>query len=142
VPGQPLWLPNHSWPNSSYNINAFQPNPAYDGTPGENLGNVGRNSLRGPGFFQFDLSGMKNFTITNWLTMQFRADIFNLFNHPNFENPGGGICNSVSEPAGPPPVCVPNPDFGVTGQTIADADSTQIGGGTNRQAQFSVKFIF
>jgi hypothetical protein len=142
VTGQPLWVPSHSWPNTSYNINAFQPNPAYDGTPGENLGTVGRNSLRGPAFFQFDLSGMKNFPITERITMQFRADIFNLFNHPNFENPDGGICTALTESAGPPPVCTPNPNFGRTGQTIADADGTQIGGGTNRQTQFSLKFIF
>jgi hypothetical protein len=142
VTGQPLWAPNHSWPNTSYNINAFQPNPAYDGTPGQNLGTVGRNSLRGPAFFQFDLSGMKNFPITEKITMQFRADIFNLFNHPNFEGPDGGICTALTEPTGPPPVCTPNPNFGRTGQTIADADGTQIGGGTNRQTQFSLKFIF
>jgi len=139
VPGQPLWVPNHSWPNSSYNINAFQPNPAYDGTPGENLGTVGRNSLRGPAYFQFDLSGMKNFAITERVTLQFRADIFNILNHPNFEGPDGGICSTLS---GPPPVCGPNANFGRTGQTIADADGTQIGGGTNRQTQFSLKFIF
>ena len=139
VPGVPLWVPNHSWPNSSYNINAFTPNPAYDGTPGENIGNVGRNSLRGPAYFQFDLSGMKNFPITKRVTVQFRADIFNLFNHPNFEGPDGGICSSVSYP---PLTCTPNANFGRTGQTIADADSTQIGGGTNRQTQFSLKIIF
>jgi hypothetical protein len=139
VPGVPLWVPNHSWPNSSYNLSAFTPNPAYDGTPGENIGTVGRNSLRGPAYFQFDLSGMKNFPITERITVQFRADIFNLFNHPNFENPNGGICTAVS---GPPVACTPNALFGVTGQTVADADSTQIGGGTNRQTQFSLKVIF
>jgi hypothetical protein len=82
--------------------------------------------------------------------VQFRADIFNLFNHPNFENPNGGICNSVQGvTATTPAECtlvngVPsiNPNFGVTGQTVADADSTQIGGGTNRQTQFSLKIIF
>jgi hypothetical protein len=140
VPGVPLWVPNHSWPNSSYNINAFTPNPAYDGTPGENIGTVGRNSIRGPAYFQFDLSGMKNFPITERITVQFRADIFNLFNHPNFEGPDGGICTAIS---GPPAVCTtPNANFGRTGETIADADSTQIGGGTNRQTQFSLKVIF
>jgi hypothetical protein len=139
VAGQPLWVPNHSWPGSSYNINAFQPNPAYDGTPGENLGTVGRNSLRGPAYFQFDLSAMKNFAIGERMKLQFRADIFNLFNHPNFENPDGGICAALS---GPPPVCTLNANFGRTGQTVADADGTQIGGGTNRQAQFSLKLIF
>jgi hypothetical protein len=150
VPGVPLWVPNHSWPNSSYNINAFEVEPTYDGTPGETLGTVGRNSLRGPAYFQFDLSAMKNFPITERVTVQFRADIFNLFNHPNFENPNGGICNSVQGvTATTPAECtlvngVPsiNPNFGVTGQTVADADSTQIGGGTNRQTQFSLKIIF
>jgi hypothetical protein len=82
---------------------------------------------------------MKNFPITERITVQFRADIFNLFNHPNFENPNGGICTAVS---GPPVACTPNALFGVTGQTVADADSTQIGGGTNRQTQFSLKVIF
>jgi hypothetical protein len=137
VPGQPLWVPNHSWPGSSYNIGAFTPNPAYDGTPGQNLGTVGRNALRGPAYFQFDLSGMKNFAITERVTMQFRADIFNLFNHPNFTNPDGGICQAVALGS-----CTPNPNFGRVSQTIADADGTQIGGGTSRQTQFSLRFSF
>ncbi len=139
VPGQPLWVSGHSWPGSSYNINAFTPNPAYDGTPGENLGNVGRNSLTGPAFFQFDLSGMKNFPIGQRMKLQFRADIFNIFNHPNFENPDGGICMALT---GPPPVCTANPFFGVSSATVAGADGTQIGSGTNRQTQFSLKLIF
>src|SRR6202522_1175048 len=149
VPGVPLWVPNHSWPNSSYNINAFEVAPTYEGPPGLTIGTVGRNSLRGPAYFQFDLSGMKNFPITERITLQFRADIFNLFNHPNFENPGGGICASVQGVSGSTPAqCtlvngVPsiNPSFGVIGQTVADADSTQIGGGTNRQTQLSLKVI-
>jgi hypothetical protein len=137
VPGQPLWVPNHRWPGSSYNINAFAIEPTYDGTPGATIGTVGRNSLRGPAFFQFDLSGMKNFAITERVTMQFRADIFNIFNHPNFTNPDGGICQSVG--AG---TCTPNPTFGRVPGTIADADGTQIGGGTSRQTQLSLRFTF
>jgi hypothetical protein len=151
VAGQPLWVPGHSWPGSSYNINAFAVEPTYDGTPGETIGTVGRNSLRGPAYFQLDLSEAKNFAITERVTMQFRADIFNIFNHPNFENPNGGICNSVQSavPGGTPASCtivdgVPNvnPAFGVVGQTIADADGTQVGGGTARQIQFSIRFTF
>ena len=151
VSGQPLWVPGHSWPSSSYNINAFAVEPTYDGTPGETIGTVGRNSLRGPAYFQLDLSEVKNFPITERVTMQFRADIFNIFNHPNFENPSGGICNSVQSAiqGGTPASCtiingVPdiNTAFGVVGETIADADGTQIGGGTARQAQFSLRFTF
>jgi hypothetical protein len=144
VPGEPLCVPNHSWPGSSYNINAFAVEPTYDGTPGATIGTVGRNSLRGPGYFQLDMSGMKNFPITERVTMQFRADIFNIFNHPNFENPSGGICNAVNAVTltAPASCTTPNSLFGVIGQTIADADGTQIGGGTARQAQFSLRFTF
>jgi hypothetical protein len=152
VPGQPLWLPNHSWPGSSYNINAFAVEPTYVGTPGGTIGTVGRNSLRGPAYFQLDLSGMKNFAITERVTMQFRADIFNIFNHPNFTNPDGGICTSVQSATPTTPAsCTINPktgtpainsNFGRVGGTIADADGTQIGGGTARQAQFSLRFTF
>ena len=137
VPGKPVWVPNHSWPTSSYNINAFAIEPTYDGTPGGTIGTVGRNALRGPAYFQFDLSGMKNFPITERVTMQFRADIFNIFNHPNFTNPDGGICTALSVGS-----CTPNANFGRVGQTIADANGTQIGGGTARQTQFSLRFSF
>lgn len=137
VPGEPLWVPNHSWPGSSYNIDAFAIQPTYDGTPGATIGTVGRNALRGPAYFQLDLSGMKNFTITERVTMQFRADIFNIFNHPNFAGPDGGICTAVG-----PGTCSPNANFGRVGQTIADEDGTQIGGGTARQTQFSLRFTF
>jgi hypothetical protein len=137
VSGQPLWVPNHSWPGSSYNINAFAIEPTYDGTPGDTIGTVGRNALRGPAFFQLDMSEAKNFAITERVTMQFRAEIFNLFNHPNFSGPDGGICTAVG--AG---TCTPNGNFGRVGQTIADADGTQIGGGTARQVQFALRFTF
>jgi len=150
VAGEPLLVGSPHWPNSNYNINAFAVEPDYDGTPGATIGTVGRNSLRGPGYFQLDLSGMKNFAITERVTMQFRADIFNIFNHPNFENPNGGICNSVQSATPTTPASctliggVPdiNSAFGVIGQTIADANGTQIGGGTARQAQFSLRFTF
>ncbi len=137
VPGQPLWVPNHSWPNSSYNINAFQIEPTYDGTPGATIGDVGRNALRAPAYFQFDFSGMKSFLITERMNVQFRADVFNIFNHPNFANPDGGICTTVGVGA-----CTPNANFGRVGETIASEDGTQVGGGTNRQIQLSLKFVF
>jgi hypothetical protein len=137
VSGQPLWVPNHSWPESSYNINAFAIEPTYDGTPGDTIGTVGRNALRGPAFFQLDMSEAKNFAITERVTMQFRAEIFNLFNHPNFSGPDGGICTAVGLGT-----CTPNGNFGRVGQTIADADGTQIGGGTARQVQLALRFTF
>ncbi|MGB8479688.1 MAG: TonB-dependent receptor [Acidobacteriaceae bacterium] len=151
VAGQSLLIPHHSWPNSSYNLSAFTLEPGFNGVYGDptTIGNIGRNFVRGPAFFQWDFSGMKNFSLTQRLNLQFRADIFNILNHPNFSNVDGGICSSVSYPSATSAVCTPNlPDpaahigFGVAGATVADADTNQIGNGTARQTQLSVKLIF
>jgi carboxypeptidase family protein/TonB-dependent receptor-like protein len=52
-------------------------------------GNVGRNSLRGPGSVNFDFSLFRMFKITERVELQFRADAANLFNAPHFLNPSG-----------------------------------------------------
>jgi hypothetical protein len=153
VSGQSLKVANASWPHSSYDINAFAMEPGFNGVWGSptTLGNIGRNSIRGPAFFQWDISGMKNFPITDKLKMQFRADIFNILNHPNFSNIDTGICSSVSYPSATSAVCTPNTPtlqngtwsgFGVSSATIAGADTNQIGNGTARQTQLSLKIIF
>lgn len=51
------------------------------------FGNAARNSLRGPGFFQADLSVAKNLSLKEGISIQFRTDIFNLFNKVNLDNP-------------------------------------------------------
>ncbi len=143
VAGQSVLLANRHWPDSSYNINAFAVQPNYDGSWGTLAQGVGRNALRGPGFFQWYFSMMKNFRFRDKATLQFRADIFNLFNHPNFAGPDGGICTSVTGASGSTPAsCTINPNFGRVGQTIADANGSQIGTGTARQVQFALKLMF
>jgi hypothetical protein len=143
VPGVSPLLSSVDWPTSSYNVNAFTVNPNYDGTPGQFTGNVGRNALRGPGFFQWDFSVMKNFPVTEKAKVQFRVDLFNILNHPNFANPDAGICTAVTPATSTTSAaCTVNPNFGRVGQTIADNMGSQIGTGTSRQAQFSLKFIF
>jgi hypothetical protein len=54
-------------------------------------GTLGRNAVPGFGLTQVDLSIGRKFAITERLNLQFRADAFNLFNHPNFTNPSGGL---------------------------------------------------
>jgi hypothetical protein len=52
------------------------------------LGNLGRNTLRGPGLQEYDFSLFKNWAL--WrerMKLQFRAEAFNLFNKPNFQAP-------------------------------------------------------
>jgi hypothetical protein len=55
--------------------------------PDGQFGNAERGSLRGPGFFQTDLSIFKNFRITETVKAEFRAEIFNLFNNVNLGLP-------------------------------------------------------
>ncbi len=50
-------------------------------------GNAGRNLLAGPGLFNLDYSLFKNFPLAERFRLQFRAEFFNFFNHPNFSNP-------------------------------------------------------
>jgi carboxypeptidase family protein/TonB-dependent receptor-like protein len=50
-------------------------------------GNLGRNTVSGPGFANVDLMLEKNFKIRETVTAAFRAEVFNIFNHANFDLP-------------------------------------------------------
>ena len=59
-----------------------------DCTPGtRHFGDEGRDQLRGPTFKQWDLAIHKDTKLTEQLSLQLRADFFNIINHPNFSNP-------------------------------------------------------
>lgn len=74
-----------------YNINANYPaaftRPIATPQDPTVFGNAGRNILIGPTFRSVDLSLLKNFHLTEGLRLQFRAEAFNAFNHPNFQIP-------------------------------------------------------
>ncbi len=55
------------------------------------FGNVGRNSLTGPGLIQWDFSIHKDFRIVEGQFVQFRFEAFNFPNHPNWGNPDTSI---------------------------------------------------
>ena len=55
------------------------------------IGNSGRNSNFGPGFFNMDWAIQKNFPIKESLFLQFRMDMFNAYNIVSANNPGGNI---------------------------------------------------
>jgi hypothetical protein len=57
------------------------------------FGNAGRNIVRAPGFADVDVSAMKNFRLTEGVTLQFRAESFNVANHPNFALPVADIAS-------------------------------------------------
>jgi hypothetical protein len=55
------------------------------------FGNAGRDILFGPGVENIDFGGIKTFAVKDRYKVQFRAEAFNLFNHPNFNNPNANV---------------------------------------------------
>jgi Carboxypeptidase regulatory-like domain/TonB-dependent Receptor Plug Domain len=85
VPGQAASIPNrsrHEYFNTAAFVNAA-PNT---------FGDTGRNFLTGPGLTNFDTSFFKEFPISERFgKVQFRGELFNTFNHPNFKNPDNTV---------------------------------------------------
>jgi hypothetical protein len=91
--------PGHQALDCWFNQAAFVAPPL---APGQQLAHVYGNSrvgnLRGPDLVDFDFVLQKDFRIRESQAVQFRAEFFNLFNHPNFGLPGGGTQISVDQP--------------------------------------------
>jgi hypothetical protein len=68
-----------------FNIAAFAAQPLYT------LGNVGRNTMYGPPMKDLDFSAFKDFQLREHIALQFRAEVFNILNHPNFGMPGNSL---------------------------------------------------
>jgi hypothetical protein len=60
------------------------------------FGDLGRNSLKGPSFKEFNFSVFKDTQLTEKVQLQLRAEFFNLFNHPSFANPV--LPNFIADP--------------------------------------------
>ena len=60
------------------------------------FGNVGRNSLRGPDFFDVDASVFRNLNLTERYRLQLRAEAFNVENRANFQNPNATVSSGVT----------------------------------------------
>src|SRR5579862_1646207 len=63
--------------------------------PATGFGNSGVGAVLGPGQFNWDISILKTTQITERVKMQFRADFYNAFNHPQFADPGGGSFGTI-----------------------------------------------
>jgi outer membrane receptor protein involved in Fe transport len=85
------------WLQQEYNYQAYA-NPVPG--PGPNdigvYGNVGRNSLIGPGAFTTNMGIFKTFLVREDVRLQFRSEFFNLFNRANFNNPNGVLASGVN----------------------------------------------
>ena len=106
------------------------------------FGTMGRNIFRDSGFRDWDLSVMKNFKYRERLNAQFRAEFFNVLNHPNFANPYGGV-NGFGFVG---PISPGNPGSSGFGCGCATPDVAAgnpiVGSGANRAVQLGLKLIF
>ena len=84
VPGQPLVFHGNPALNDYINPQAFA-------FPAGEDGNLGRDAIYGPGFWNVDFSVTKNTKLTERINLQLRAEFFNIFNHPQFALPSGVI---------------------------------------------------
>jgi|tagenome__1003787_1003787.scaffolds.fasta_scaffold20989760_7 hypothetical protein len=119
------------------------------------FGTMQRNSIYGPRFWNLDFAVTKDTRLTERLTLQLRAEFFNIFNHPNFALPEFFI-NPAFQDVGTPggPNIVQNPTAydsssgaplpaGLITQTPDQAQTNPgLGGGGPRVIQLGVKFLF
>ena len=139
VPGQALYLRGPQYPGGkAFNVAAFA-DPPVDSSTGNpaRQGDVPRNFLRGFGAVQWDLGVHRDFMIREPVHLQFRAELFNVLNHPNFGPPSGqfGIGG-----------------FGLSSQTLgASLNNGNLGGGAlsslyqiggPRSIQLALKLMF
>ncbi|HSR06043.1 MAG TPA: carboxypeptidase regulatory-like domain-containing protein, partial [Bryobacteraceae bacterium] len=94
------------------------------------VGTLGRNVLVGPGYVDTDIGILKNTRITERINLQFRAELFNLFNHANFNFPSTAVFSAGS--------------IFTNYQATPNATAGQITSivGNARQTQFSLKLLF
>jgi len=123
VPGVPIYAANQTI-NNWFNPAAFAI-PA----PGT-WGNLGRYVARGPGYYEIDTALQKQFHVTEKISMNFRAEAFNLLNHPVYANPSGSIGSNPASPSA---------NFG---RVTSILNSGAVGTGTPRRLQFALRVIF
>ena len=131
-------------------------NPAAFAVPlAGTFGNLPRNALKGPNFRQFDLIFNKRFKFSETKNIEFRTEVFNVLNHPNFANPASTlnvalptltfnttanafVLGSGLQPGQAFTQSAAGSTFGLLRQTVERA----VGLGTNRQIQFALRLNF
>ena len=100
------------------------------------LGTTSRNVFRDQGFKNLDMSVTKAFKFKEFISAEFKAEIFNVFNHPTFANPYGGPGGGTVDPSG-------GAGFGFAGATPDVLSSNSVlGSGGARAIQLGAKFTF
>lgn len=104
-------------------------NPAAFAVPASgSFGNAPRDIARGPGAWQIDLGANKQILLSEGMRLEFRSEVFNIFNHPQY---------------GLPQATFGVPGFGSIVQTVnTTTPVSPVGSGTPREMQFALKFVF
>ena len=131
VPGTPLWISDANVAEGK-RINKA----AFTVPTGPVQGGLGRNVLNGFGATEVDLTLRRQFKLFERLSLQARADLFNIFNHPNFGPP----VNYMTSPLFGQATQMLGESLGAGGQTGGLNPLYQIGG--PRSAQLALKLIF
>ncbi len=138
-----------SMPGNILNLQAFVVPCTWDAVAGacvtgtQHFGNVGRNAFTGPHYRNFDFSIAKNTPLGERVTMQVRADFFNIFNHPNFSNPElPCYCVDALNGLNPDATGHPQGNLAITATPDVGSGNPFLGGGGPRDIQLAVRFSF
>jgi hypothetical protein len=149
VAGQDVWLTDPTLPGGKrLNPAAFAvPSGVGAGLSTSRNGNIVRNSIRGFDLYQLDFSLRRTIAVTRGLKAQFKVEVFNVTNHPNF-SPSNTLVATVQGATG---AITSSSSFGRTTSMFAKAPSPGATGGTlnslyaiggPRSMQFTVKLLF
>jgi hypothetical protein len=145
VPGQPFWIADPTQPSGQ----ALNP-AAFTAPPVGQSGDFPRNGLRSPySLNQTDLALRRQFSLTERVKLDLRAEYFNVFNHPMFGSPGSQ-CNPDTRwgsPGGPArstfgKVCPGTSTTNVDGSGLFGGQTALYAVGGPRSAQFTAKLHF
>ena len=121
-------------------LNWYNENCFVQATPGL-LGDERPNQLRGPSQKRVDASLFKEFPIKEQIKMQFRAEVFNLFNQVNFNTPNATLAFSGAGPTGV--LNSVGPNIGLPGSSHVTGEVTAVNANwSQREIQFALKLIF
>jgi len=116
------FYPAHKTPNQWLLSSAFSAPAQFT------FGNAGRNILTGPGLNSLDFSLIRNFRLGEAKSLEFRGELFNLLNHPNFDIPNRDLAS---------------PSFGQITNTLRPFAGLASGGpGDPREVQFGLRLMW
>ena len=118
---------NPNWESAPDTIGYLNGNAFVD-PPLGTFGDLGRNSIYGPKYWNLDFALAKNTMVTEHVNLQLRTEFFNILNHPNFALPNWFVS------PGSPELITQTPDQAQT--------NPGLGGGGPRVIQLAAKLIF